>query len=76
MPLSPHEAVCKVIRENPGKTEQARKNPALAGWFVGQVMNLLDGRGDVEDVKARLEKRGVGRVRSTAPVSPGIAKLF
>lgn len=76
MPLTAQEAVNRIIRENPDKTEQARKNPALADWFVGQAMKMLDGRGDVEDVKMRLERRGIGRSQSAGSVSPGIAKLF
>jgi Asp-tRNA(Asn)/Glu-tRNA(Gln) amidotransferase B subunit len=37
------EHVNKLIRDNPDKTQQARKNPSLAGWFVGQVMKDTDG---------------------------------
>jgi aspartyl-tRNA(Asn)/glutamyl-tRNA(Gln) amidotransferase subunit B len=31
-------AVDQVIAANPEKAEQAKLKPALAGWFVGQVM--------------------------------------
>jgi aspartyl-tRNA(Asn)/glutamyl-tRNA(Gln) amidotransferase subunit B len=50
--------VDKVIAANPGKAEQAKAKPALAGWFVGQVMKATGGKASPqavnELVKAKL----------------------
>ena len=47
-----------VIAANPDKVVQALEKPALAGWFVGQVMKATGGKANpqaVSDlVKARL----------------------
>jgi Asp-tRNAAsn/Glu-tRNAGln amidotransferase B subunit (PET112 homolog) len=52
------KAVDDVIAANPEKVEQAKLKPALAGWFVGQVMKATGGKaspGTVNSlVKARL----------------------
>jgi aspartyl-tRNA(Asn)/glutamyl-tRNA(Gln) amidotransferase subunit B len=51
-------AVDAAIAANPDKAAQAQAKPALAGWFVGQVMKATGGRANpqaVSDlVKARL----------------------
>jgi len=52
------KAVDEVIAANPDKVEQAKANPTLAGWFVGQVMKATGGKANPqavnELVKARL----------------------
>jgi aspartyl-tRNA(Asn)/glutamyl-tRNA(Gln) amidotransferase subunit B len=52
------QAVDQVIVANPDKAEQAQAKPALAGWFVGQVMKATGGKASpqaVNDlVKAKL----------------------
>ena len=52
------KAVDAVIAANPDKVAQALEKPALAGWFVGQVMKATGGKANpqaVSDlVKARL----------------------
>jgi aspartyl-tRNA(Asn)/glutamyl-tRNA(Gln) amidotransferase subunit B len=52
------KAVDEIIAANPDKVEQARAKPNLAGWFVGQVMKAMGGKGNpqaVNDiVKAKL----------------------
>ena len=51
-------AVDEVIAANPDKAEQAKAKPALAGWFVGQVMKATGGKASPqavnELVKAKL----------------------
>jgi aspartyl-tRNA(Asn)/glutamyl-tRNA(Gln) amidotransferase subunit B len=50
--------VDKIIAANPDKAEQAKAKPALAGWFVGQVMKATGGKASPqavnELVKAKL----------------------
>ncbi|MEM8569496.1 MAG: Asp-tRNA(Asn)/Glu-tRNA(Gln) amidotransferase subunit GatB [Pseudomonadota bacterium] len=52
-------AVDEVIAANPDKVTQARQKPALAGWFVGQVMKATGGKANPkavnEIVRAKLE---------------------
>ena len=52
------KAVDEIIAANPDKVEQARAKPALAGWFVGQVMKAMGGKANPqavnELVKAKL----------------------
>ena len=52
------QAVDEVIAVNPEKAEQAKAKPALAGWFVGQVMKATGGKASPqavnELVKAKL----------------------
>jgi len=52
------KAVDQVIAANPDKAEQAKAKPALAGWFVGQVMKATSGKASPqavnELVKAKL----------------------
>jgi aspartyl-tRNA(Asn)/glutamyl-tRNA(Gln) amidotransferase subunit B len=51
-------AVDQIIAANPDKVEQAKAKPTLAGWFVGQVMKAMGGKGNPqavnEIVKAKL----------------------
>ena len=50
-------AVDQVIGANPEKAEQAKLKPALAGWFVGQVMKLTSGKASPQAVKDLLKKK-------------------
>jgi aspartyl-tRNA(Asn)/glutamyl-tRNA(Gln) amidotransferase subunit B len=43
-------AVAAVVAANPEKAAQARAKPALAGWFVGQVMKATEGRANPQAV--------------------------
>ena len=38
--------VDRVIADNPDKVEKARLNPKLVGWFVGQVLKSMGGKGN------------------------------
>jgi aspartyl-tRNA(Asn)/glutamyl-tRNA(Gln) amidotransferase subunit B len=44
------KAVDAVIASNPEKVEQAKAKPALAGWFVGQVMKETQGKANPQAV--------------------------
>ena len=50
-------AVDEVIAANPDKAEQARAKPALAGWFVGQVMKATGGKASPQAVNALLKQK-------------------
>ena len=50
-------AVDQVIAANPEKAEQAKLKPALAGWFVGQVMKLTSGKASPQAVNDLLKKK-------------------
>jgi aspartyl-tRNA(Asn)/glutamyl-tRNA(Gln) amidotransferase subunit B len=49
--------VDKVIAANPDKAEQAKAKPALAGWFVGQVMKATGGKACPQSVNELLKKK-------------------
>jgi aspartyl-tRNA(Asn)/glutamyl-tRNA(Gln) amidotransferase subunit B len=51
------KAVDDVIAANPDKAEQARAKPALAGWFVGQVMKATGGKASPQAVNQLLKKK-------------------
>jgi len=54
-------AVDAVIAANPGKVEEAKKKPNLAGWFVGQVMKQTGGKANPKVVNDILKRRlGIG----------------
>jgi aspartyl-tRNA(Asn)/glutamyl-tRNA(Gln) amidotransferase subunit B len=54
-------AVDEVIAANPDKVAQARAKPALAGWFVGQVMKATGGKANPKAVNAAVRaKLGLG----------------
>ena len=36
--------VAKLVADNPQQVENAKKNPKVAGWFVGQVMKATGGK--------------------------------
>jgi aspartyl-tRNA(Asn)/glutamyl-tRNA(Gln) amidotransferase subunit B len=44
--------VDEVLAANPDKAEQARAKPAMAGWFVGQVMKATGGKANPQAVQA------------------------
>jgi aspartyl-tRNA(Asn)/glutamyl-tRNA(Gln) amidotransferase subunit B len=50
-------AVDEVIAANPKKVEQAKLKPALAGWFVGQVMKATGGKASPQAVNDLLKKK-------------------
>jgi len=50
-------AVDKVIAANPQKVEQAKAKPALAGWFVGQVMKETGGKANPQAVNDLIMKK-------------------
>ncbi len=50
-------AVDQVIAANPDKAEQAKAKPALAGWFVGQVMKATGGKASPQAVNELLKKK-------------------
>jgi aspartyl-tRNA(Asn)/glutamyl-tRNA(Gln) amidotransferase subunit B len=50
-------AVDQVIAANPDKAEQAKAKPALAGWFVGQVMKATGGKASPQAVNALLKAK-------------------
>jgi aspartyl-tRNA(Asn)/glutamyl-tRNA(Gln) amidotransferase subunit B len=49
--------VDQVIADNPEKAEQARAKPALAGWFVGQVMKATGGKASPQAVNDLIKKK-------------------
>jgi aspartyl-tRNA(Asn)/glutamyl-tRNA(Gln) amidotransferase subunit B len=51
------KAVDEVIAANPEKAEQAKLKPALAGWFVGQVMKGTGGKASPQAVNDLLKKK-------------------
>jgi aspartyl-tRNA(Asn)/glutamyl-tRNA(Gln) amidotransferase subunit B len=54
-------AVDEVIASNPDKVEQAKAKPALAGWFVGQVMKATRGKANPQAVNQIVrQKLGIG----------------
>jgi aspartyl-tRNA(Asn)/glutamyl-tRNA(Gln) amidotransferase subunit B len=52
-------AVAAVVAANPEKAAQARAKPALAGWFVGQVMKATEGRANPQAVNG-VVRRALG----------------
>ena len=50
-------AVDQVIAANPDKAEQAKAKPALAGWFVGQVMKATGGKASPQAVNDLVKKK-------------------
>jgi aspartyl-tRNA(Asn)/glutamyl-tRNA(Gln) amidotransferase subunit B len=51
------KAVDETIAANPDKAEQARAKPALAGWFVGQVMKATGGKASPQAVNELVKKK-------------------
>jgi aspartyl-tRNA(Asn)/glutamyl-tRNA(Gln) amidotransferase subunit B len=52
-------AVAEVVAANPDKAEQAKAKPALAGWFVGQVMKATGGKANPQAVNG-VVRRALG----------------
>jgi aspartyl-tRNA(Asn)/glutamyl-tRNA(Gln) amidotransferase subunit B len=50
-------AIEAVIAANPGKVEEVKAKPKLAGWFAGQVMKQTGGKANPAAVNAALKKR-------------------
>jgi len=51
------KAVDGIIRANPDKVAQAKTNPSLAGWFVGQVMKATGGTVNPQAVNAVVRQK-------------------
>ena len=51
------QAVDQVIAANPEKAERAKAKPALAGWFVGQVMKATGGKASPQAVNELVKKK-------------------
>ncbi|MGF1476604.1 MAG: Asp-tRNA(Asn)/Glu-tRNA(Gln) amidotransferase subunit GatB [Geminicoccaceae bacterium] len=49
--------VDQLIEANPGQVEQARVNPKVLGWFVGQVMKATQGKANPAMVNKLLRER-------------------
>ena len=50
-------AVAEVVAANPEKAAQALAKPALAGWFVGQVMKATGGKANPQAVQAAVRQK-------------------
>lgn len=50
-------AVDAAIEGNPAQVEKAKQNPKLAGWFVGQVMKAMGGKGNPAVVNEIVAKK-------------------
>lgn len=50
-------AVDAVLSAHPDKVQQAKSEPALLGWFVGQVMRECQGRANPHRVEYLLRSR-------------------
>jgi aspartyl-tRNA(Asn)/glutamyl-tRNA(Gln) amidotransferase subunit B len=50
-------AVDAIIAANPEKAAQAQAKPALAGWFVGQVMKATGGMVNPQAVNALVRQK-------------------
>ncbi len=51
----------RLVADNPQQVENAKKNPKVVGWFVGQVMKATGGKANPELVNALLKRRlGLG----------------
>jgi aspartyl-tRNA(Asn)/glutamyl-tRNA(Gln) amidotransferase subunit B len=51
------KAIDDVIAANPEKAEQAREKPALAGWFVGQVMKATGGKANPQTLQSLVKAK-------------------
>jgi aspartyl-tRNA(Asn)/glutamyl-tRNA(Gln) amidotransferase subunit B len=51
------KVVDDIIGKNPDKVEQARNNPKLIGWFVGQVMKASGGKANPQAVNDLLKRK-------------------
>lgn len=44
-----------VFSFNPDKVAQAKENPFLIGWFIGQVLKASDGKAEREAVETAIK---------------------
>jgi aspartyl-tRNA(Asn)/glutamyl-tRNA(Gln) amidotransferase subunit B len=51
------KAVDDVFAANPDKVEQAKEKPAMAGWFVGQVMKATGGKASPQAVNVLIKAK-------------------
>jgi aspartyl-tRNA(Asn)/glutamyl-tRNA(Gln) amidotransferase subunit B len=51
------KAVDEIIAANPDKVEDARTNPKVVGWFVGQVMKSSGGKANPQSVNDLLKSK-------------------
>jgi aspartyl-tRNA(Asn)/glutamyl-tRNA(Gln) amidotransferase subunit B len=51
------KVIDEIIAGNPDKVAQAKEKPALAGWFVGQVMKSSGGKANPQAVNDLLKKK-------------------
>jgi aspartyl-tRNA(Asn)/glutamyl-tRNA(Gln) amidotransferase subunit B len=51
------KVVDEIIAANPDKVEQARANPKLIGWFIGQVMKASGGKANPQAVNDLLRRK-------------------
>jgi aspartyl-tRNA(Asn)/glutamyl-tRNA(Gln) amidotransferase subunit B len=51
------KVVDEIIGQNPDKVAQAKANPKLAGWFVGQVMKASGGKANPQAVNDLLRRK-------------------
>jgi aspartyl-tRNA(Asn)/glutamyl-tRNA(Gln) amidotransferase subunit B len=49
--------VADIIVANPDKAAQAKSNPKLLGWFVGQVMKASGGKANPQAVNDLLKAK-------------------
>jgi aspartyl-tRNA(Asn)/glutamyl-tRNA(Gln) amidotransferase subunit B len=49
--------VDEIVGKNPDKVAQARSNPKLIGWFVGQVMKASGGKANPQAVNDLLKRK-------------------
>ena len=51
------KAVDEIIAANPDQVAKAQAKPALAGWFVGQVMKSTGGKANPQAVQALVKAK-------------------
>jgi aspartyl-tRNA(Asn)/glutamyl-tRNA(Gln) amidotransferase subunit B len=51
------KVVGDIVGANPDKAEQAKANPKLLGWFVGQVMKASGGKANPQAVNELLKRK-------------------
>ncbi len=51
------KVVDEIVAQNPDKVAQAKANPKLAGWFVGQVMKASAGKANPQAVNDLLKRK-------------------
>jgi aspartyl-tRNA(Asn)/glutamyl-tRNA(Gln) amidotransferase subunit B len=49
--------VDEIVTQNPDKAEQAKANPKLLGWFVGQAMKASGGKANPQAVNELLKRK-------------------